>query len=121
MLPQNKNGELFSLRISDEHPLSFEESATRAFIIANEAMVMDACETFESIYPAELIHQVKIRSLMPILKFYTPRLHIISIFATLFNIFSSSASILILATDEHGETRINTEEFNKSKIKQKSK
>jgi hypothetical protein len=29
--------------------------------------------------------------------------------------------ILILATDEHGETRINTEEFNKLTIKQKNK
>jgi len=29
--------------------------------------------------------------------------------------------IIILATDEHGEARINTEEFNKLKIKQKSK
>jgi hypothetical protein len=32
-----------------------------------------------------------------------------------------SIKILILATDEHGETRINTEESNKLTIKQKSK
>jgi hypothetical protein len=30
-------------------------------------------------------------------------------------------AILILATDEHGKTRINTEGFNKLTIKQKSK
>ena len=32
-----------------------------------------------------------------------------------------AAAIIILATDEHGETRINIEEFNKLKIKQKGK
>jgi hypothetical protein len=32
-----------------------------------------------------------------------------------------AAAILILATDEHGKTRINTEGFNKLTIKQKSK
>jgi hypothetical protein len=32
-----------------------------------------------------------------------------------------SPAILILATDEHGKTRINTEGFNKLTIKQKSK
>jgi hypothetical protein len=31
------------------------------------------------------------------------------------------AEILILATDEHGETRIKIEEFNKLTIKQKNK
>jgi hypothetical protein len=31
------------------------------------------------------------------------------------------SAILILATDEHGETRINTEEFSKLTIKQKNK